>query len=148
MNLQNIGRTAWQVVLCCWASPYTLLGLSIGTLGVLSRGKVQRYQGVVEFYGGASARFLDLLPLPRVMAITLGHTVIGRDRDALERTRAHERVHVRQFERWGPLMGPAYLTCSIAMWCIGKDAYRDNPFERQAFREAPDVGVVGTPRCD
>jgi len=30
-------------------------------------------------------------------------------------------------------MGPAYLGCSLALWLMGQQAYRDNPFERQAF---------------
>jgi hypothetical protein len=71
------------------------------------------------------------------MAFTLGHTVIGRSVDALEITRLHERVHVRQYERWGPLMGPAYLLCSLVLLLRGRDAYRENPFEKQAFRDAP-----------
>jgi hypothetical protein len=32
--------------------------------------------------------------------MTLGHVVIARDQDLLDLTRAHERVHVRQCERW------------------------------------------------
>jgi len=44
-------------------------------------------------------------------------------------------VHVRQFERWGPLMGPAYLGCSLVLWLMRRRPYRDNPFERQAFEQ-------------
>jgi hypothetical protein len=97
---------------------------------------MQAHSGVLEFYGGAAARFLDYLPLPNVLAFTLGHCVIGRDQHALQLTRAHERVHVAQFERWGVLMGPAYLGCSAVLWLRGRDAYRDNPFEREAFDRA------------
>jgi len=42
-------------------------------------------------------------------------------------------VHVRQYERWGPLFGPAYLGCSLVLWLMGKRAYRDNPFEVEAY---------------
>lgn len=42
-------------------------------------------------------------------------------------------VHVRQYERWGPLMGPAYLLASLYMHLTGRRAYRDNPFEREAY---------------
>ena len=45
-------------------------------------------------------------------------------------------MHVRQYERWGPLMGPAYLLASLVAWLRGRRPYRDNPFERQAFDEA------------
>ena len=65
---------------------------------------------VLEFHGGWLVKALDRLPLPHVLAMTLGHTVVGRSDRALDVTREHERVHVRQYERWGPLMGPAYLS--------------------------------------
>ena len=52
---------------------------------------------------------------------------------ALDISRDHEMVHVRQFERWGPLMGPAYLGCSFVLWLMHRRPYRDNPFERQAY---------------
>lgn len=120
-----------------WALPYTLLGVAIGMLGVVSGGALRVHTGVLEFHGGWTVRFLDLLPLPNVMAMTLGHTVLGRSSAALEVTRDHERVHVRQFERWGPFMGPAYLACSAALWLRGRDAYRDNPFEREAYDVSP-----------
>ncbi len=120
-----------------WAAPYTLLGMLIGFCGVLTGGSFAYRAGVWEFHGAAAARFLDCLPLPCVLALTLGHTVIGRNANALEVTRAHERIHVRQFERWGPLMGPAYLACSAVLWIQGRDAYRDNPFEREAYEQAP-----------
>ncbi len=71
------------------------------------------------------------------IAMTLGHTVIGRTEAALDMTRAHELVHVKQYEHWGAFMIPAYLACSLWLWLVGRDPYRDNPFERQAFREAP-----------
>jgi hypothetical protein len=116
-----------------WAAPYTAMGVAIGYLGVLTGGRMRPHSGVLEFHGGAASRFLDLLPLPHVLAFTLGHTVIGRDANALEVTRTHERVHVEQFERWGLLMGPAYLGCSAVLWLQGRDAYRDNPFEREAY---------------
>jgi hypothetical protein len=70
------------------------------------------------------------------MAFTLGHTVFGQTDAALDISHCHELAHVRQFERWGPLMGPAYLGCSLVLWLMGRRPYRDNPFERQAFEEA------------
>jgi hypothetical protein len=65
--------------------------------------------------------------------MTLGHVVLGRDQTQLDQTRTHERVHVRQVERWGPLFIPAYLIASVVQWARGKRAYADNPFEREAF---------------
>ena len=69
------------------------------------------------------------------MAFTLGHTVLGQTDAALDISHDHEMVHVRQFERWGPLMGPAYLGCSLVLWLTHRRPYRDNPFEREAYDE-------------
>ncbi len=124
----------WRILAVLWASLYTLLGLAIGGIGLLSGGHVQVRGGVVEFYEGAVKRFLHLLPGgPFTLAMTLGHTVLGQTEAALDISRDHERVHVRQYERWGPLFGPAYLGCSLVLWLMGKRAYRDNPFEREAY---------------
>jgi hypothetical protein len=59
--------------------------------------------------------------------------VLGQTEASLDLSYEHELVHVRQFERWGPLMGPAYLLCSLVLWLRGGRAYRDNPFEREAY---------------
>ena len=117
-----------------WASPYTLLGLSLGAIGLCTGGKMQRRGRVIEFYGGGVQWMVAHLPTgPYTLAITLGHTVLGQTAAALDISRKHEFVHVRQFERWGPFMGPAYLLASLAMWFAGRRPYRDNPFEREAY---------------
>jgi hypothetical protein len=53
----------------------------------------------------------------------------------MEACRAHERVHVRQCERWGIFFLPAYLGGSLWAAMRGGDPYRDNPFEREAFEK-------------
>jgi hypothetical protein len=94
---------------------------------------------VIEFYGGAVKWLLTgMNRWPFAIALTLGHTVLGQTDAALDISREHELVHMRQYERWGPLMVPVYLGSSLVLWLRGKDAYRDNPFERQAFREVPE----------
>jgi hypothetical protein len=67
-----------------------------------------------------------------VAAITLGHVVLGVSLDALTATRAHERAHVRQFERWGLLMLVLYPLAGLWAWLRGGHPYRDNWFERDA----------------
>jgi hypothetical protein len=119
-----------------WASPYTLLGLLLGAIGLCTGGRARRRGRVVEFYGGGVRWLLQQFFCGEgAMALTLGHTVLGQTDAALDICRQHELVHVRQFERWGPLMGPAYLGCSLVLRLAGRRAYRDNPFERQAFEE-------------
>jgi hypothetical protein len=121
-----------------WASPYTLLGLTIGCLGILTGGKFRFCNGAIEFYGGATRWFVRHLPQGSVtIGFTLGHVILGQDADGLTYAGKHERVHVRQYERWGPLLGPAYLLASFWIWCRGGRAYLDNPFEVEAYSEAP-----------
>jgi hypothetical protein len=119
-----------------WASPWTLVGLAVGALGLLTGGRAQCRCGVIEFYGGAVTWLLTRFPI-HPTAMTLGHVVLGRVADALDACRLHELVHVRQYERWGPFFIPAYLGCSAWIWLRGGDAYRDNPFEREAYAIAP-----------
>ena len=74
-------------------------------------------------------------------AITFGHVVLARDRETLRLTRAHERVHVRQYERWGPAFIPAYLFAAVWGLLTGSGAYAGNVFEREAF----EYGEPGPP---
>ena len=130
-----------QLARFLWASPYTALGLTIGLLILTTGGRARVRGRIIEFHGGAVSWLLSRLPgRPYAMAITFGHTVLGQSEAALDICREHEMVHVRQYERWGPLMGPAYLLASLVLWLVGKDAYRDNPFERQAYDEIPENG--------
>ncbi len=68
-----------------------------------------------------------------ILALTLGHVIIGQSDASLEISRKHEFVHVAQYERWGPFMLPAYFFSSCYVYFSGKRFYRDNPFEREAY---------------
>lgn len=120
-----------------WAGPATMVGLALAALA-LPRGRIALVAGVLEAEGPVLCWALRrAIPLPGgAAAITFGHVVLGRDRRALDATRAHERVHVRQYERWGPLFVPAYLLASAWALLRGRDAYGDNVFERDARRLA------------
>lgn len=122
-------------MLVIWALPTTLLGIPFAPLALLTGGGVRLVDGVLEVHGGAVRWLLLHGTLLRggVSAMTLGHVVLGLDREVLDRTRDHERVHVRQCERWGPLFIPVYLLASLWVLLRGGDGYRDNPFEREAF---------------
>lgn len=125
-----------RLLVYLWAFPTTAVGL-LFVPAALVRGKMQWVDGVLELHGGVVAWFLEnctLLP-GGASAMTLGHVVLGRDLNALNRTRSHERIHVRQVERWGPLFLPAYVIASLIAFLRGRDPYRDNPFEREAFED-------------
>lgn len=127
-----------KCLLILWASPYSILGICIGSIGMLWGGKCRVREGAIEFYEGGSRWFVSRLPPgPRTAGFTLGHVILGQTGAGLEAVGEHERVHVRQFERWGPIMGPAYILASAYMWLRGRDAYRDNPFEVEAYDQAP-----------
>ncbi|MBW8884276.1 MAG: hypothetical protein JF612_05755 [Planctomycetia bacterium] len=117
-----------------WALPWTICGLALGLAGLVTGGASQRVGRVLEFHGGWLQWLLKCVPIcGGAAAMTLGHVVIARTRADLDRSRCHELVHVAQYERWGPLMVPAYLACSAWLGLRGYDAYYDNPFEIEAY---------------
>lgn len=118
-----------------WASPTTAIGLCLGAPALISGGSARIVNGVLEFEGGFVKFFLihGTMLQGGASAMTLGHVVLGRNRAVLARTRNHERVHVRQCERWGPLFLPAYAIGSGIAWWRGLDPYMDNPFECEAY---------------
>jgi hypothetical protein len=120
-----------------WALPTTAVGLLVFVLSsIATRGtRYQVVDGVLEIHGGLVTGLLKHGTLLEhgASAMTLGHVVLGRDEWALELTRDHERVHVRQCERWGPLFLPAYVIASGIVFLRGGRAYLDNPFEREAY---------------
>jgi hypothetical protein len=123
-----------SVIRYAWAAPTTTLGLLIVLAG-LRRAQLRVVDGVLEVHGPTLAWLLSHLTLipGGVVALTLGHVVIARDDWSLESTRAHERVHVRQCEVWGPFFVPAYLAASLSALLRGRRFYFDNRFEVEAF---------------
>ncbi|MBA3773680.1 MAG: signal peptide prediction [Ramlibacter sp.] len=117
-----------------WAAPYSAVGAMLALAVVLSGGRARMHRGVLECAGGALGRAFSHLPAPLAFsAITVGHVVLGLDHATLAAVREHERVHVGQYERWGPLFVPAYLVAGLIELLRGRRAYRDNYFERQAY---------------
>lgn len=113
-----------------WVGPTTIVGLAATLLAILSGGGARWVEGVLEVHGGVAAWFLRRLG---AAAMTLGHVVLATDEAAHTLSRSHERVHVRQCERWGPLFIPAYAMASLASWLRGDHYYFGNRFEREAY---------------
>ena len=124
-----MARFVVRLLQYAWASPWTLMAIAIG---LLLGGKFARVEGVVEVHGKRVASVLKRFYVP-AMAITVGHVVFGQTESALDMTRKHERVHVRQYERWGIAFVPAYLMLSAYLYLRGRDGYRENPFEIEAY---------------
>jgi len=120
----RLARYVWAFI------PNTLIGLIVAFAGLFTRSRYALRDGVLEVHDGAANWFLKmgipgLGPMP---AMTLGHVVIAVDQATLDRWRVHERVHVRQFENWGPLMLPAMLVSALNQSLQGRDPYYDNLF--------------------
>jgi hypothetical protein len=115
-----------------WALPTSAVGLVVAGLGLATRSHAALVNGVLEVHGGGVAWLLrHCVPLHGgAAALTLGHVVLARDSACLDATRPHERIHVHQCERWGPMFIPAYLAGGMWAWLNGKHPYHDNPFER------------------
>ncbi len=107
-----------------WVAPLTALGLLVATVAgsrPLWRDDLGCY--VATDVGGPSRFLLRRLGMT---ANTIGQVVLVTSKDPSPELLAHEAVHVRQGERLGLLLVPAYL------WFSARYGYRDNPFERAA----------------
>ncbi len=114
--------------------PWTLLGLTLGIVGLSSGTRIEWYGGTIVCHSGWIERILKRAPIPGgASALTLGHTILARSREEMVQSHAHELVHVRQYERWGAFFVPAYIGISCWLFVRGKDSYFDNPFEREAY---------------
>ena len=126
------GRVALRYA---WASPATGVGLVLAAIAGAFGAKFAVVDGVIEVAVDGLERVLARAPRPaRFDAITFGHVVIGTSAATLAACRAHERVHVRQYERFGLLFFPLYLGASLVELLRGRHPYWHNPFEQQAFR--------------
>lgn len=133
MGRERIARAVCYV----WAAPATLVGLALALVAVPLGATARIVRGTVEVGGGRIARVIARLPRPlRFSAITFGHVIVGASHETLARCRAHERIHVGQYERWGVLFFVLYLASSLLQLLRGRDPYGDNWFERQAFEQA------------
>lgn len=136
MSLQHASLRRW--LRYAWAAPYSLLGLLLGLVAVAFGARVRVCAGALEVSGGLWGEWLKRLPSAvSFSAITFGHVILGTDPASLACLREHEHVHVRQYERWGPLYVPAYLLSSLLELLRGRNPYRDNYFEREAYGRAP-----------
>ena len=108
-----------------WTSPNTLLGL---LLGVFTFQLPRLEEGLIVF--DRVPRGLTWL-MPRLgrSAMTVGFVILSSVH--LEgRLLAHERHHVQQYMRWGPLFIPVYFLLAVPY------GYRRHPMERAAERAA------------
>jgi len=115
------------------AAPATLAGLLVALPAFAAGARARVIDGVIEVTGGRVERLVAALPRRcRFCAITFGHLVVCTDECTAAAVRAHEHVHVRQYERLGTLFFPLYVGSSVVQLLRGRDPYFDNRFEREA----------------
>jgi hypothetical protein len=133
-HLQNSPPLIQKALAYVWAAPASMIGLLLASAVMFGPGQARRHSGVLEVCGGHLAWLLTRhLPFSGpVAAITFGHVVLACSKTALDQTRRHERVHVAQYERWGPLFLLAYPLASLWAWSQGKHPYLANAFEIEA----------------
>ena len=124
-------RVLKTCVLYTWTAPTSCVGLLVGVLTLSSGGRVRIRRGTLEFHGGFSTWFANVIGFG---AMTLGHVILGRDDWSLDVCRDHEQAHVRQAQLRGPMFIPAYLLASAWAHSRGQHYYIDNWFERDARR--------------
>lgn len=113
-------RSRRRFLAIAWAAPVSVVGFLLAPF--FDRRAV--VDGVLVCEGARWPRRLGW----RYRAITFGHVVLSVD--SLDAgTLAHELAHVGQYERWGPLLPPAYLAASLWAVLRGRHYYRDNTFE-------------------
>jgi hypothetical protein len=106
--------------------PGTLIGLVVG-FGSLRKPRVDDGTLVFESAGG----FAAFLHRRGYSAITFGQViVVYGSLDA--RLRRHERTHVWQWTRGGPVFAALYLLEGLRCLVLRRKVYADNVFERQA----------------
>ena len=131
----NFVKALGAFIRYCWVLPVSCIGILLVAFVIVSGGAVRIAAGVIEADGGILPFLLSRLrPYFTIDAMTIGHVILGQNRASLMRCRVHERVHVRQYERWGIFFLPLYLLSSAAALVRGMDPYRDNRFEQEAFR--------------
>src|SRR5690606_38537079 len=121
-----------------WASPLTLFGLLLALPAFLYKGELRLVVGQMPALlvsGPAADKLLRCHPFGPMVAMAIGHVVIGHSRGLTPRILVHELVHVRQAAQWGLLFPFAYLGASIWAALRGKDAYWHNVFEVAARKE-------------
>jgi len=113
-----------QLAATAWAAPLTAVGLTVALVsGARLQWDAARRCLVATGVRGPSGAALRLVGAG---ANAIGQVVLCRVEQPSAALLDHEAVHVRQAERLGPLLLPAYV------WLNAAYGYRDHPLERAA----------------
>ena len=126
MPLARVGKLVW-------AAPCSLLGLVLSLVPLLLGGTAKVSSGALEItYRHTLAACGKLARRLPFRGIVFGHVILAVTQEELQHIGPHERVHVEQYERWGPLFFVAYGLSSLWQLVHGRSPYWHNHFEVQA----------------
>jgi hypothetical protein len=119
-----------------WASPCSAVGVLLAAVPVMLGGRATWRRGALEVtYRQRLAGCGKLARSLPFRGIVFGHVILAVTDEELRRIGPHERVHVAQYERWGPLFFPAYGLSSLWQLLRGRSPYWNNHFEVQARQQ-------------
>ena len=97
-----------------WAAPCSAVGLLFAAISLSLGGKgVWRHGALEVTYRRNQASWGKLAHALPFRDIVFGHVILAVTEEELFRIGPHERVHVEQYERWGPLFFLAYPLSSL-----------------------------------
>lgn len=131
----------WFVVAkILWAAPCSLIGLLFASIPLVLGGRAEWRRGTLEVTYRHSqdscGKFVRAFPF---RGIVFGHVILAITEEELLCIRCHERVHVEQYERWGPFFFLAYGLSSFWQLLRGRSPYWHNHFEVQARQRSNEV---------
>ncbi|MBC7858112.1 MAG: signal peptide prediction [Burkholderiaceae bacterium] len=129
-----------KLVKLLWAAPCSVVGLLLAVVPLALGGKAVCRRGVLEItyrqHQAGCGKLVQALPF---RGIVFGHVILAVTDEELGRIGPHERVHVEQYEHWGPLFFLAYGLSSLWQLLRGRSPYWDNHFEVQARQRSGEV---------
>jgi hypothetical protein len=127
-----------------WASPCSVVGVLLAAIPVALGGHAVWRRGALEVtYRQRLAGCGKLARSLPFRGIVFGHVILAVTDEELRRIGPHERVHVAQYERWGPLFFPAYGLSSLWQLLRGRSPYWSNHFEVQARQQCIEPDRAG-----
>lgn len=116
-----------------WAAPCSAVGLAVAAIPLSLGGRARVSAGALEVtYRERPDDCGRLASRLRFRAIVFGHVILAVTREELQHIGPHERVHVEQYEHWGPFFFVAYGLSSLWQLVRGRSPYWHNHFEIQA----------------
>jgi hypothetical protein len=123
-----------------WAAPCSAVGLFLALVPLALGGQAVWRQGALEVtYRQRQASCGKLAQTLPFRGIVFGHVILAVTHEELCRIGPHERVHVEQYERWGPIFFLAYPLSGLWQLFHGRSPYWYNYFEVQARQRSTEV---------